>query len=288
MAAWLPPDDRHVVTVAGRLLRVRDSGNNQIVAERTVALSTITALAATPEGAFVVVGERSGGMDRVEAGTLAPGGPRLQFNLPVNAVATGPGDSAVALLDDKTYAIVDLAEGSVLATGSLGLTPTAAAISPDGSRLAVGGSVGEVGLLDLNSHEWIASPTAAHRQFVDGIVVAHDGRTLVTSSFDGGVRLRDAETGAAVAGVQVGQQSGGGHAPAGQAGCARRHPGWCGVSAGYPVRSVVCVRLHRRGPQPQRPGMARGFRGPALSFNLSDGMTGRGGWPQRTSLVSAR
>jgi WD40 repeat protein len=146
-------------------------------------------------------------MDRVEAGTLAPGGPRLQFNHPVNAVATGPGDRAVALLDDKTYAIVDLAEGSVLTTGSLGLTPTAAAISPDGSRLAVGGSVGEVGLLDLNSHEWIASPTAAHRQFVDGIVFAHDGRTLVTSSFDGGVRLWDAETGASIAGVQVGQQS---------------------------------------------------------------------------------
>jgi WD40 repeat protein len=207
LATWLPPDDRHLVTVAGRTLRVRDTGNNQVVAERTVALSPITALASTPEGAFVVVGERSGGMDRVEARTLAPGGPRLQFNHPVKAVATGTRDTAVALLDDKTYAVVDLAEGSVLTMGSLGFTPTSAGVSPDGSRLAIGGSLGEVGLLDLDSQEWIAPSTAAHRQFVDGVAFARDGRTFVTSSFDGGVRLWDAETGASLAGVQVGQQS---------------------------------------------------------------------------------
>ena len=175
MAAWLPPDDRQVVTAAGRNLRVRDSASNQIVGERAVALTTVTALAATLDGAFVIVGERSGGLERVEAGTLAPGGPRLQFSHQVNAVAAGPGTTAVALLGDKTYAIVDLAEGTVLATGGLGFTPTAAAISPDGGRLAVGGSYGEVGLLDLDSHDWIAPPTAAHRQYVDSVAFAADG-----------------------------------------------------------------------------------------------------------------
>jgi len=207
MAAWLPPDDRQVVTAAGRNLRVRDGGSTQVAVERPVALTTITALTATPDGAFVIVGERSGGMERVEAGTLAPGGPRLQFSHQVNAVGVGPGNTAVALLDDKTYAVVDLGAGTVLATGDLGITPTAAAISPDGSRLAVGGSVGDVGLLDLNSHEWIAPPTAAHRQFVDGITFTRDGQTLVTSSFDGGVRVWDGQSGATIAGVQVGQQS---------------------------------------------------------------------------------
>ena len=97
------------------------------------------------------------------------------------------------MIDDKTYAVVDLAAGSVLATGSLGLTPTAAVapLPPDGH---------------------------------DAVVATRDG---------------------------------------------------AGTGWDTRFRSVVRVRLHRCEPQPQRPGMARGFRGPALSFNLSDGMTVR-------------
>ena len=69
LAAWLP-DDTHVVTVAGRDLRVWDRRTSQIVADQTVAASDITALAATPDGGFVVVGERDGSVERVETRAL--------------------------------------------------------------------------------------------------------------------------------------------------------------------------------------------------------------------------
>jgi WD40 repeat protein len=121
-------------------------------------------------------------------------------------VAPGAGGTAVALLDDKSYAVVDLADGTVLHRGDLGVKPAAAAISPDGRRLAVGGSLGEVGLLDLDSQEWITAPAPAHRQFVDSISFAADGATFVTASFDGGVRLWDGTNGASIAGMRVGEQ----------------------------------------------------------------------------------
>jgi WD40 repeat protein len=205
LATWLP-DDARVLTVAGRDLHLWDGQAGQIVADGTVAGSGITALAATADGAFAVVGERDGSVRRVETRALAAAGRRVRLDHAVTAVAPGAGATAVALLDDKSYAVVDLADGTVLRQGSLGIKPSAAAISPDGHRLAVGGSTGEVGMLDLDSQEWITAPAVAHRQFVDSISFAADGATFVTASYDGGVRLWDGTNGAQVAGVRVGEK----------------------------------------------------------------------------------
>ncbi len=83
-----------------------------------------------------------------------------------------------------------------MGTGSAGMIPVAAALSPDGARLAVGGRGGEVGLLDLDSGDWVAAPVVAHRQYVLTVSYAADGATFVTSSFDGGLRAWDGSTGA--------------------------------------------------------------------------------------------
>ena len=45
----------------------------------------------------------------------------------------------------------------------------------------------------------------AHRQFVDGTSFSADGQTVVTTSFDGGVRFWDGTNGTPVAGVELGQ-----------------------------------------------------------------------------------
>jgi WD40 repeat protein len=205
LTAWLP-DNAHVLTVAGRDLQVWDPRTGQIVADQPIAGSGITALAATPDGAFAVVGERDGSVERVQTRALAAAGPRVRLDHAVIAVAPGAGATAVALLDDKSYAVVALDNGTVLHRGNLGIKPSAAAMSPDGHRLAVGGSTGEVGLLDLDSQEWITAPAPAHRQFVDSISFAADGATFITASFDGGVRLWDGTNGASIAGMRVGEQ----------------------------------------------------------------------------------
>ena len=96
LAVWLPSESGQVATSAGRVLRVQDRGSNQTIKQATVAVSAITALAATANGGIVVVGEQAGGVDRIATGTLKPLGPRIQLGHKVTAVATGPADVAVA------------------------------------------------------------------------------------------------------------------------------------------------------------------------------------------------
>ncbi|MEP6563439.1 MAG: WD40 repeat domain-containing protein, partial [Nakamurella sp.] len=182
LAAWLPPDDRLVVTVAARSLQVRDRENNQTVRQGVVVPTDISAVAASSDGKFVVVGESSGGVDRIDIGTLRAAGPRIDLGTKVTAVATGPGDMAVALLADKSFIVLDLADGSMAGRGDLGIKATSAPVSPHGERLLVGGSAGEVGLLDLDWLEWIATPIRNGGSFVDGASFSSDGATMVTSS----------------------------------------------------------------------------------------------------------
>ncbi len=205
LAAWPGSDDERVVTVADRSLRVRNPTTGELIREVVIAPSEITAIAAIPGGQSVVIGDQNGGLQRVDTDNLRLAGPRIQLNSTVAAVAADPGGTAVALLDDKSYVIVDLAAGVEIGRGEVTIKPTAAALSPDGSRLAVGGVAGEVGLLDLNSQEWTAGPQVAHRQYVDSVAFSTDGQTLVTASFDAGVRLWNGVSGEPIAGVQVGQ-----------------------------------------------------------------------------------
>ena len=132
-------------------------------------------------------------------------GPAVHLDRPAAAIAARSSESAVAVLDDNRYAVVDVADGGVTARGDLGFRPSAAAVSPDGARLAVGGSSGEVGLLDLGSGDWLTAPGKAHRVFVDAASFAPDGRTIVSSSFDGGVWFWNGTDGTPIAGLHVGQ-----------------------------------------------------------------------------------
>ena len=205
LAAWLTPESGRVVTAAGNSLRIWDSRTAAMVDEGAVVQSDITALAATSDGSSVLVGDESGAVLRVDPQTLSAAGPAVTLGFAVKAIAPVPGgSSAVALLDDGTYAIVDLTDGTVDANGPLGLEPRAAAVSPDGSRLAVGGSRGEVRLWDLDSGELLATPSERHSQWVQAVSFSADGATAVTASFDGGVRAWDGRTGAALGGVGPG------------------------------------------------------------------------------------
>ena len=205
LAAWIPPDDHLVVTAAGSVLQVRDRATGRTVVKRIVSNSQITAVAATPDGRFIIAGDQSGAVRRVEVGTLQPAGPTVQLDHAVKAISTGESNTAVAVLDDNSYSVVDLAGGTELHRHTLGFPGTAAAVSPDGGRLAVGGSSGQVGLLDVDSGHWLSAPVVAHRQYVDAVSFAADGHTVVTSSFDGGVRFWNGNDGTPIAGLRVGQ-----------------------------------------------------------------------------------
>lgn len=200
LVAWLP-DSHAVVTAAGRTLRVRDRDSRRVTAERDVGSSAVTALTVTPDGAAVVAGDRTGRLWRADVGSLAPIGAPISLGHPVTAVAAGPDGHAAALLDDGTYAWVELTAGTVQHTGDLGIKGTVAALSPDGTALVVGGSRGEVGLLDLTDQQWLRPPAVAHPLYVVGAGFEADGG-FFTSAFDGSLRLWSG-TGEPVGGLQI-------------------------------------------------------------------------------------
>jgi WD40 repeat protein/DNA-binding SARP family transcriptional activator/energy-coupling factor transporter ATP-binding protein EcfA2 len=204
IAAWLPPDYRHLVTAAGPVVKIWDAASGATISKRILGTGTIVSLAAGPDGRSVIVADSSGAVRRADVGTLASG-PAVHFDHRVVAVAAVGASGTVVLLDDTTYAVADLDQGSITERGGLGFRPSAAQVSSDGRRLAVGGSSGEVGLFDLESREWLSPPSKAHRMFVSAVSFAPDGRTFVTSSFDGGVSFSNGIDGTLVAGVQVGQ-----------------------------------------------------------------------------------
>lgn len=201
---WVTPDDRSVVTVAGdRSLRRWDRDTARLMTERAVATAAISALAADPGGPFLVVGDRAGTVARVDAQTLTPIGPTVSVGRPVTALAVLPDGRAVALLDDSTFAVVDLIAAGTLRRGDLGVQGRVAAASVDGTRLVVGGTHGEVGLYSLADEGWIAPPQTGHTQYVVSAAFNRDGTTFVTTSLDGGVRIWDGRTGESIARAPV-------------------------------------------------------------------------------------
>jgi WD40 repeat protein/class 3 adenylate cyclase len=93
--------------------------------------------------------------------------------------------------DDVTYEIDTASLRVVRRHAAGGFT---AALSPDGSALAVGSRDGRVRLLDLRSGE-IRPFARGHRVSVADLAFTHDGRTVISSDFGGAVIVWDVARG---------------------------------------------------------------------------------------------
>ncbi len=166
----------------------------------------ISALSHTPDGSEIVGLDGAGSIFRLDADTLEPIAepipvsrrtPRgVSVGIDGDFFALGPdGRTAVAVLRSGASAWVDLAEGRILHQADLGLEPARAAISPDGRRLAVAANTGEVGLLELDSWEWVRPPIAAHAGWALNVSWAPDGTLFASAGQDGRVILWDGRTG---------------------------------------------------------------------------------------------
>ncbi len=208
LLAWRAPGDEAVLVADHREIGVVERGSGQF-SERVVVDDDVTALAVGPDDAYAVVGNARGDVARLDAGTLRAAGPPVPLGSSVTALATLPDGRAAAVLGDGTYAVVDLANGSVRERGDLGFPAQVAAASPDGSVLAVGGPLGAIGLIDPATGRWIAAPGSVDRENVVGMSFSADGALLVSTSADGTVRLWDGRTREAVAALRLaGQLSG--------------------------------------------------------------------------------
>lgn len=204
LAQWLPPDNNRVATVGGNQVRIWDRATGHQMLSRTVADTTITALAA-PTATALVVADANGTVLRLDPASLDPTGPAIRLGHRITAL-TGPADgpTAIALMDDQHAAKVDLTTGTTLASHDLGLQVTAAAVSPDGRRLAVGGRAGQVGMFDLQGGSWLTTPTDDHQLYVTSIQFTGDGTLFTTATLDSHIALWDGTSGQLIGRITAG------------------------------------------------------------------------------------
>jgi WD40 repeat protein len=176
-----------------------------MVAERRVTDGEIAqaGLAYSEDGTRIVVGERSGVVVELDADTLEALSPPVDIVASLGWITSAGNErTAVALpasgsspdqLVGWTYALVDFVDGESIKV-DLALRPSYADASPDGERLAVGATDGEIGVVELATGQWVRPPADSHTDLVYRIAFNRDGSTFVTSAWDGGVVLWDAST----------------------------------------------------------------------------------------------
>jgi WD40 repeat protein len=195
-AAWRPDGERFATAAEDGLVRVWDRRRGELVAERPVAQGDVGGITYTQDGGRIVVGERSGAVFQVDAETLRPVGGRYELDRTIrNVFATPDGRTVLVLLRTHAYASIDLVDGTVVHRDDLEVEPAWLDASPDGTRLAVGATTGQVGVIDIGSGEWIRPPIDAHGGWVQQVAYAPDGTTFASSGNDGQVVLWDGRTG---------------------------------------------------------------------------------------------
>jgi WD40 repeat protein len=241
--AWRPDGRQLATTGADGHVRTWDPATGALVADRALTSAPGAALTYTADGHRIVTVGGTGAVGQVDAETLKPVATPVDVGDRVWFVAVTPdGRTAVTLGDDLTarppdnadlpvnrYAVVDLAAGRVTQRGVLPDDSKALAIAPAGNKVAIGGSGGELLLLDLADGRIRRSTTAGHEGTILSATYTADGDTIVTGGYDGRVALWDAHTGDLLGTILPGEPDTGTQ-PAFQAGSdSVVIPGWDGT-----------------------------------------------------------
>jgi DNA-binding SARP family transcriptional activator/WD40 repeat protein len=220
--AWSPDSTKVAAMLGTERLRVWDRLTGKLVEEHRVPGEHITAAAFSRDGSRLAIGTRSGWVRSVDGAGRRTGPPvRVSSSVPVTAVSLdGRGDRAVATAGD-TVEILDLVAGTVTRRAALGYTLNAAVWIPDGSAVAVTGQdfrrggAGVVGVFDAATLTRTGGATGRTTAGGGRLLLDSAGTQLLTT-FGDRVALWDAETGALVRSLRVGDRMAGGFDPGGR------------------------------------------------------------------------
>ncbi len=218
--AWRP-DGRRFATSYGRgnmRVRVWNWQGSKPVAEHLVTKYAISGLDYTGDGTQLVVGSikgTGGELRTIDAETLALLRKAVRLDHPIRRVfaspdnrtaivLTVPSDASGEATGDYGFAVVDIVDGRVLHERSVAGDPSAADFSPDGQRVAVSYS-DRVGVLDVETGEWVRPPVDNHDGTVVSLTYAPDGAVMASGGSDGRVGLWDGRTGALLGSVLPGR-----------------------------------------------------------------------------------
>jgi hypothetical protein len=161
--------------------------------------ATVTSLAPSQNGRYVISAGRDGSMVVLDATTLQTV-QTLRWSEPVTAAAIDPsGRRAFSISRDGTIRIWDISSGRYIIAiqGHTDLV-SAASFSPDATRLASASFDKTARLWDLSSGGRQLATLLGHTDAVSTVVFSPDGTLLVTGSNDRTARLWNSITGKAI------------------------------------------------------------------------------------------
>jgi WD40 repeat protein len=187
-----------------------------VLAQRRAVHGAVYAAGYTDDGRDIVVAQPDGAVQLVDAESLRASAPPVQ--LPETAldmavsprgrlafVTTGGTQSRpYFFLPSTRWYLVDLDQGQVVASGSLGLrNATLSAFSPDGRRVGVGGAGGQFVVVDLATGDVTRPRAPTEKGTIFWVTASPDGDRFATGSDAGDVNLWDSTTGALVGTARV-------------------------------------------------------------------------------------
>jgi WD40 repeat protein len=202
------PDGVHYAVANGGEVRILNARSGVVTANSQPSGTPVSGIDYSTDGSRLVIGQLSGRVTMLDSTTLDPVDRAVRLEDAICCLSAGPDNrtaiavtgfvnpSASGFWDDSTsgWALVDLESGTVLDQGELGFNGRLVAFSPDGRHAAVGGSDGELLVLDTKTGEPIRRPMDAH-DLVASLSYSADGKRILTSGLDATVALWDAQTG---------------------------------------------------------------------------------------------
>jgi WD40 repeat protein len=217
-ASWHPDGAQFATVGHDRSVKVWDAATLTVVVERQMPNEMTGVTYLGDGGQLLVSGLNGAPIQRLDAATLESRSEPFTFLTGIVTLPYAAPDSdvvAIVTTDDigivagdlhalhGRLLLVDTASGEIQHDLDLAFAAGHAAMSPDGSVVAVAGDGGQVGVVDVADGTLVRPPTTAHDGAVVWVDYSPDGAMIASGGRDGRVALWDGRTGELRGTVQV-------------------------------------------------------------------------------------